>query len=78
VLNVLGGDHLVSLPWVPLPITQSAIPIGAVLFMIAETFRLPQVMRDALHGGFADLEVKEALEHAGQSADAGPAKEQRP
>ena len=78
VLDVLKGDHLVSLPQVPLMLTQSAIPIGAILFMIAEAFRLPQVMSDAMHGGFADLEVKEALQHIGQSADAEPAKEQRP
>ena len=78
VLQVLRGDHLVSLPEVPLMITQSAIPIGAILFMVAEAFRLPQIMRDTMHGGYTDLEVKEALEHAGQSADAEPATEQRP
>jgi C4-dicarboxylate transporter DctQ subunit len=69
VLQVLRGDHLVSLPQVPLVITQSAIPIGAILFIIAELFRLPQILRDAMHGGFADVEIKEALEHAGRSAE---------
>jgi TRAP-type C4-dicarboxylate transport system permease small subunit len=69
VLQVLKGDHLVSLPQVPLVITQSAIPIGAILFIIAEAFRLPQILRDAMHGGFADVEIKEALEHAGQAAE---------
>jgi len=78
VLQVLQGDHLVSLPEVPLTITQSAIPIGAILFMIAEAFRLPTVLRDAAHGGFADLEVKEALEHAGLSDEPAPTKEPRP
>ncbi len=70
VLTVLSGDHLVSLPQVPLMLTQSVIPIGAVLFIIAEAFRLPQVLRDAAGSGFTDIELKEALEHAGVSADA--------
>ena len=78
VLDVLKGDHLVSLPQVPLMLTQSAIPIGAILFMIAEAFRLPQVMSDAMHGGFADLEVKEALEHAGLSDELAQTPEARP
>ena len=37
VLQVLEGDMLVSLTWVPVQITQSVIPIGAVLFMICQT-----------------------------------------
>jgi TRAP-type C4-dicarboxylate transport system permease small subunit len=77
VLDVLKGDHLVSLSWVPLPVTQSVIPIGAILYMIAEVFRLPQVLSDAMHGGYTDLEIKEALEHAGVSSDAPPATGQR-
>ena len=78
VLDVLKGDHLVSLPQVPLMLTQSVIPIGAILFMIAEAFRLPQVMSDAMHGGFADLEVKEALEHAGLTDEPAQTPEARP
>ena len=70
VLTVLSGDHLVSLPEVPLTITQSVIPIGAVLFIIAEAFRLPEMLRDAAGEGFADIELKEALEHAGLQAEA--------
>jgi hypothetical protein len=34
---------LVSLPWVPQRLTQSVIPIGAVLFIIAELVTLPEV-----------------------------------
>jgi TRAP-type C4-dicarboxylate transport system permease small subunit len=69
VLMVLSGDHLVSLPEVPLMLTQSVIPIGAVLFIIAEAMRLPQVLRDAAGAGFADIELKEALEQAGLPAE---------
>ncbi len=36
VMLILGGTSLVSLPWVPARVSQSVIPIGAVLFIIAE------------------------------------------
>jgi TRAP-type C4-dicarboxylate transport system permease small subunit len=63
VLVILGGDTMVSLDWVPLRLTQSVIPIGAVLFMIAEALRLPRVLRDARGAGFADAELLEAMAH---------------
>ena len=40
VLMVLEGDYLVSLPWVPMRLTQSVIPIGAALFIVAEFLSL--------------------------------------
>jgi len=43
VFGILGGETLVSLPWVPQRLTQSVIPIGAVLFIIAELITLPDV-----------------------------------
>jgi C4-dicarboxylate transporter, DctQ subunit len=61
VLMILQGVNLVSLPWVPVQLTQSVIPIGAVLFMIAEAMRFPEVIRDARGEGFVDHELKEAL-----------------
>jgi TRAP-type C4-dicarboxylate transport system permease small subunit len=61
VLMILQGATLISLPNVPVQLTQSVIPIGAVLFMIAEAFRLPEVIRDARGDGFVDHELKEAL-----------------
>lgn len=36
LLTVLGGTFLVSLPWLPAQVVYSAIPIGAVLFIVAE------------------------------------------
>ena len=42
VVMVLGGTYLVSLPWVPVQLTQSVIPIGATLFIIAELLSLGQ------------------------------------
>jgi len=47
VLSVLGGTTLVSLPWVPASVAQSVIPIGAVLFVVAELVTLPDVLRQA-------------------------------
>ena len=45
VLQVLEGDSLVSLPQVPVQLTQSVIPIGAILFMVAEALSLPETWR---------------------------------
>jgi TRAP-type C4-dicarboxylate transport system permease small subunit len=45
VLQILGGLYLISLPWVPVMVTQSVIPIGAVLFIIAQLLSLPEVLR---------------------------------
>lgn len=61
VLLILEGMNLVSLPSVPVQLTQSVIPIGAVLFILAEALRLPEVVRDARGKGFVDHELKEAL-----------------
>lgn len=45
VLSVLGGTTLVSLPSVPMSVAQSVIPIGAVLFIVAQLLSLPDVLR---------------------------------
>ncbi len=45
VLEVLEGDALVSLTWVPVQLTQSVIPIGAALFILAELVSLPDYWR---------------------------------
>jgi len=47
VLKVLEGDALTSLPQVPTRLTQSVMPIGAVLFIIAEALSLPEIWRKA-------------------------------
>jgi TRAP-type transport system small permease protein len=36
ILPVLHGDSLVSLPWVPISVVQSVIPISSLLIVIAE------------------------------------------
>ena len=50
VLQVLEGMSLVSLPWVPVQLTQSVIPIGALLFILAELLSLPQYWHDVMAG----------------------------
>ncbi len=48
VLVILEGDTLISLPDVGTQFTQSVIPIGAILFVIAEILNLPQIWREAI------------------------------
>jgi TRAP-type C4-dicarboxylate transport system permease small subunit len=45
VLSVLGGTGLTSLPWMPMSVAQSVIPIGAVLFIVAQLISLPDALR---------------------------------
>lgn len=47
IMDVLATDYLVSLPEISVNYTQSVIPIGAVLFIIAQLLNLPQVLADA-------------------------------
>ena len=77
VLAVLSNDRMVSLDWVPLRFTQSVIPIGAVLFIIAETLRLPKLFADARGKGFVDTEMLEAMSHGAPSADVAGKGERR-
>ena len=74
VVIVLAGDGMVSLPWVPLQLTESVIPIGAVLFIAAEALRFPKVMRDARGIGFTDTEMLEAISHGAPDAHASGSK----
>ncbi len=50
VLGVLATDTLVSLPKIPVSVTQSVIPVGALLFLIAEALRLPEILAEARGG----------------------------
>lgn len=50
VLLVLEGSYLISLPTVPIQFTQSVIPIGAVLFIIAQLLSLPRTLDEARRG----------------------------
>lgn len=62
VLVILQGDTLVSLP-IPTRLTQSVIPIGAVLFIFAEVFGLPELFREAKDpNGFKGHEIPVKIE----------------
>jgi TRAP-type C4-dicarboxylate transport system permease small subunit len=50
VMDMLATDFLISLPDVSSDYTQSVIPIGAVLFIIAQALNLPETLRAARAG----------------------------
>ena len=47
ILDVLATDTLVSLPDIPVSYTQSVIPIGSFLFVLAELLRMPELLTNA-------------------------------
>ncbi|SFI06399.1 TRAP-type C4-dicarboxylate transport system, small permease component [Modicisalibacter xianhensis] len=60
VVMILEGSTLVSLTSISLQLTQSVIPIGSALFIIAQLLRLPEVIESARGAGFIDHELEEA------------------
>jgi TRAP-type C4-dicarboxylate transport system permease small subunit len=69
LLGVFGDETLISLPWLPLSITQSVIPVGAGHFIIAEILSIPDAWRKAIAGSDFEKEaIEEAIEEARQSA----------
>ena len=48
VLGVLGTDHLVSVPEIPVSWVQSVVPISCVMIVLAELLVLPKVLSEAL------------------------------
>jgi TRAP-type C4-dicarboxylate transport system permease small subunit len=59
VLDILHGDTMVSLPWVSTQLTQSVIPIGAALFILAQIFSMPELLAQARGAGVVDAEKQE-------------------
>ncbi len=75
VLRVMAGETLVSLDWVPLQFTQSVVPIGCLLFVLAQGLSTPEAWRRLQSGRDADV-VEIETEIARAQADApqrGPA-----
>lgn len=60
VLKVMAGETLVSLDWVPLQATQSVVPIGCVLFILAQILSTPAAWARNLAGRDAEAEEIEA------------------
>ena len=50
VLDILASDRLVSLPQVSVAFAMSAVPVGAVLFVVGQLLVFPEVLRDARGG----------------------------
>lgn len=72
VLTVLEGMGLVSLPWVPIQLTQSVIPIGGALFILCELVSLPgylRMTRDGISLDHVEIEedVEQELKKAGEA-----------
>ena len=63
VLEVLAGDTLVSLRWVPIQFTQSVIPIGAALFILGQILSLPAYLKLTSAGiSLEHAEIEEEVE----------------
>ena len=72
VLEVLEGERLVSLTWVPIQFTQSIIPIGGALFIICQLLSLPEYWQKTAAGismehAEIEEEVESELEKAGEA-----------
>lgn len=63
VLQVLEGEYLVSLTWVPIQLTQSIIPMGAILFVLCELLSLPAYWKTTAAGiSLEHAEIEEEVE----------------
>jgi len=63
VVQVLEGMRLVSLTWVPVQLTQSVIPIGAVLFILCALLSLPEYWAKTRAGvSLEHAEIEEEVE----------------
>ncbi len=61
-LDLMFGDALVTIPWLPVKVVQSVVPIAAGLVIAAELLDLPQNLA-RLRGGVDDetQEIREAI-----------------
>ncbi|MDR5860060.1 TRAP transporter small permease subunit [Halomonas eurihalina] len=60
VLDILAWDNLVTLPSIGLDVTQSVIPISAVLFILCELLSMPMAWRKMRSGVNSEEEEIEA------------------
>lgn len=61
-LDLMVGDVLVTLPWLPVQVVQSVLPISAVLVITAELLDFPESLA-RLRGGVDDetREIRDAI-----------------
>ncbi len=72
ILDILGNETLVSIPWLTYATVHSIIPIGAGLFIIAQLVSLPVAWRRVNERrSFEDEEIADAVAHAEDVSDGG-------
>lgn len=65
ILGILGSETLVSLRWVPLWFTQSVVPVGAALFILAQLISAPEAFaRIAAGRSMEEEEIAEEIARA--------------
>ena len=62
VLPILATDALVSLPWIPMSVVQSVIPISAALIVVAEVLHLIDLITHAKPPAAPEAGLAEALQ----------------
>ena len=68
VLDVMHGEALVTVRWASLALVQSVIPIGAILFIVAEMLSFPEAWRRMVVGTDAEAEeIERAVREASES-----------
>ncbi|MBT8345949.1 MAG: TRAP transporter small permease [Desulfofustis sp.] len=68
LLEIFGDETLVSLSFVPLSFTQSVIPVGAALIILAEVLSIPDAWRKSMAGVDYEKEmIDQAIEEASKS-----------
>lgn len=68
ILGIFGDETLVSLNFVHLSFTQSVIPIGSALFILAEILSIPEAWQKSMAGIDYEKEmIDQAIEEASQS-----------
>jgi TRAP-type C4-dicarboxylate transport system permease small subunit len=73
VLEVMRGETLVSLDWVPLQFTQSVVPIGCALFVLAQVLTTPEAWARARAGRSAEAtEIEQEIKKAQEDLSDGP------
>ena len=60
VLQIMAGETLVALDWVPLQFTQSVVPIGCALFVLAQLLSTPAAWARSQAGRDAEADEIEA------------------
>ncbi len=72
VMRIMGSETLVSLNWVPLWFTQSAVPVSAVLFILAHALSTPGTLARLRTGRTAEEEeMLREIERATLAASEG-------